>query len=463
MISGILLVFTFFLLAIGGVCGFSRGVLKEGVRTVLWLVLFACSCFFVPQIADTLPLLIAEKFDLTASDVEQLVSELLNKVEFLETEAYLVLPLSGFVRTLCVPFITILLLWLSGLASLLIYLPVAFFLKNKAEEQKLVSKLAGLVLGLAVSLFTGAVTVYPVAAIGSTVREGDSNQILSKEFSVVNSISEAYEGSLVKPVYKFTGTEFLGTALHNSMITLVVKEETYNIWAELPDILRLGSEGWQMYSEFTDKTEGTKPVKEHIHQVVELYFDLEFISEENKILILNNLKSKLGASYNGSAVSKILDWLEIQNKEQFINDIGVYADLYEELTREGILDSVLNSTGVNVIPEETGKAVISSLFELSNAEVVVPGLVNMVYTAAVPETETNLIKQENLSWNEETKEDIFEVFSLIYKIPDLLTKADTMTMEEKLNALEEIKALENNSVINRKLLTEWQEVFVVLP
>jgi len=74
MLSVVLLIFTLLLVVIGGVCGFRRGIFKEGVRTVLWIVLFACSLLFVPQIVDKLLLVLAERFKISAVDVEQLVS-----------------------------------------------------------------------------------------------------------------------------------------------------------------------------------------------------------------------------------------------------------------------------------------------------------------------------------------------------------------------------------------------------
>jgi len=79
------------------------------------------------------------------------------------------------------------------------------------------------------------------------------------------------------------------------------------------------------------------------------------------------------------------------------------------------------------------------------------------------DTENKLIQTENLVLNDKTKQDILEVVSFVYKMQDVYANADTMTMDEKINVLEDIKALEDNSVINQELIKEWMGGFVLLP
>ena len=448
MISVILLILTVVLLIIGGVLGFHRGILKEGVRAVLWMVLFACSCFFIPQIADYLPLLIAEKFELTAVDVEQMVSSLLNKVDILKRETYLILPFAGFVRTLISPLIVSAFFWLSGLVSWILYLLVSLFLRKKEEQKKMVSGIAGLVLGIVLALFSGAVTVYPVAAASSAVREGDSDQMLCKEFTPIKIVAEAYEGSVVKMVYQFTGTEMLGASLHNAVNSMVVSEDTYNIWNELPQLINLGAEGWQTYSVITGKTEDT--LQEHTHPLLNAYFSLDFVSEENKVLLLKRMKSLAGTSMNDSMAGILLNWLEVQNKDQIINDVMAYAYVYDVLNQEGILDAVLTGNGMPMLSEEAGKAVTDTLFTISNAQKVVPEFINLIYASVMSGAEKNLVQTENLTWNDETKEEISKVVSVICKVSSVMGHADSMSVEEKKTVLDAIKELKENKAVGKE-------------
>ena len=98
MISVILLIFTLLLVVIGGICGFCRGILKEGVRTALWAVLFFASLFVIPLISDAVFDFVFQKMSLDAVTVEQLIEQYLNQVDYLKVEPALVNSLAALVR-----------------------------------------------------------------------------------------------------------------------------------------------------------------------------------------------------------------------------------------------------------------------------------------------------------------------------------------------------------------------------
>jgi len=219
-----------------------------------------------------------------------------------------------------------------GFFSWILYFIVSLFLRKKTEQQKVGSGLAGLLLGLVLALFSGAVTVYPVAAASAAVREGDSGQVLCKEFDIAKTVAESYEGSVVKMIYQLIGMEFLGASLHNTVNLMVVPEESYNIRNGLPQLVHLASEGWQTYTAVTEKTEDS--LQEHAYQLLDAYFYLDFISEENKLSLLRCLKSNLETSIDNSMGPILSSWLEINNKEQFTNDVMTYTYLYGFRYRE---------------------------------------------------------------------------------------------------------------------------------
>lgn len=449
MLPVIFLVFTVIIVAIGAFCGFRRGIIKEGVRIALWGVLFAGSCFFIPKLAESLPLMLAGNFGITAVDMEQLVAELLKKSEIFRKDTYLILPLAGFVRTLILPFITIVFFWASGLVSFILYLIASLFLRKATENQKLASRLAGLVFGIVISLIGGAVTLYPMAAASSAVQEGDSDRTLCEEFAPVKSVAEAYEGTLVSYVYRFTGTEFLGNAIHNAINTSVVSEENHNIWNALPKLVNVVSEGWQIYDAATEETAEQSLLQEHVQKTLEAYFSLDFVSDENKILLLKRLKATMEASFDDDMISTIAGWINIQTAEQLTKDATAYAYVYDVLKQEGILDVVLNSADMPELSEETGTAITTTLYELSNAEVVVPEAINLIYSAVMSGAEKELVRTENIEWNEETKEDISEVVSVICKLSSVVGQ-DELTLEEKKTALDAIKALKDNEAVGKE-------------
>ncbi len=448
MLSIILLIATVIIVAIGAVCGFGRGILKQGVRAVLWGVLFVCSCFFIPEIAEKLPLWIAERFEITAVDVEQVIAELLKKVEILRKETYLIIPLADFVRTLLVPLIAVAFFWASGLVSWILYLVAALFLNKATENQGLVSQLTGMLAGIFLSLLCGAVTIYPLASVSSAIREGDAEQILCGEFEIVETVEKAYAGTPVKLVYQFTGTEWLAEAIHRLVSTVTVSEASARIWDELPGLVKLGSNGWQIYSLATDTASEGGSVKESAEQTVEAYFSLDFISEENQLLLLKRIKTAIGAAEE-ELISGLLGWLPVQSKEQVTKDVSVYAGVLDSLRTEGILDAMLEGRLLN-ITEETGTAVINTLYGLSNAETVVPEFINFLYAGVVSGVEKGLVRTENIDWSDRTKEEISEVVSVLCKLSGILAHIDSLSMEQKETALDAIKSLKDNEIVGKE-------------
>ena len=450
MISVILLILTLILIVIGGICGFRRGIIKEGVRVVLWGVLFAGSCFYIPNLVDQILLWFSGRFGMNVADVEQLADQLLKKIEILKKETYLILPMAGFARTLLIPFLTIVFFWAAGLFSWILFLFVSLFLRKLSEKQGVAVKLTGLVLGLIFALFSGAVTLYPLAAAGSAIKEGDSAGVLGKEFAAVDFMADAYEGSAVKIIYRFTGTEFLGKSVHNLINTSEIAEEAQNIWVELPQLVRVGSEGWKLYTSIVDKNAAQSTIQEYMPGFLDAYFSLNFISDDNKMVLLKHMKETLGDSMNQHMLQNVLDWLEIQNKEQFISDVSTYVRILDILRQDGILDTVQNGKEMPVVSEETGEDLITALYQLSNAEVVVPEFINLIYSTILSGAEKQLITTEKLIWNEETKADISEVVSVICKLSKIVGQIDSLTMEEKMTALDAVKALKDNNAVGKE-------------
>jgi len=457
MITILFLFFTFILLVLGAVCGFNRGILKEGIRTGLWVVLFAVSCFFVPQITDKIILFAAGKFGFTATDVEQMLTELLAKMEGIDAENYLLLPLIGFTRTLVAPVVTILCFWATGLISWIIFLIVSIFLRKATENQGLVSQLTGMLLAIVIALFGGAMSIFPVAQISSSLRQGNISQNITEDFPIAETLETAYEGTLVQNVFKYTGMEAVSNFVHTNVNNQVVLEEKHTIWEELPGIVRFGSVGYDTYKAVT-AADGTAFIMEtQVKELAEALFDLNFIADEQKIEVLKRVKETVDTSVNNEMLSLLLSAVPMENKEQIISDVSVVGGLYDLLKQEGILNMFLNGTGLETLSENKVVLVLNKLYELSAAEQLVPEFINLFSVALLGEG-NEIIQTENLEWNSKTKEDISEAVSFVFRISELLTRMDSMTVEEKLQVAEEIKAMENNTVINKNILADLAEI-----
>ena len=89
---------------------------------------------------------------------------------------------------------------------------------------------------------------------------------------------------------------------------------------------------------------------------------------------------------------------------------------------------------------------INNLYLVSNAEVVIPGMLNMVYSMLLGDEEAKLIR-DDLVLDEKGKADISEVVSAICNISTLLDDIDTLSMAQKKVALDAIKDLKDNEAI----------------
>lgn len=452
MISSVLLIFAIVLIVLGGIFGFLRGILKQGVRVVLWGVLFLISLFAIPVLTDGLFGIIIPKLNLDAVTIEQVIEVCLEKIEFLKDETALVLPLAELARSLVIPVVAIVLFWATGLISFIVYLITSVFLKHITEEQKIISKVAGAVLGVVISLLAGAITVYPLAVVEQAISEGDYDSTLQKEIPEVTMLTNSYEASVASKLYRYTGTEYLGKAVHNAVIAGVVDENT-NIWAELPTIIRLGNESYKMYDSVSATSKYGISLQKQVTDVAVAFFDLNFISDEKKIHMLKNIKDKLNDSFGESAASEFLNWFAVQDKDQILNDTAVFGKIYDILKQEGVLDSVVKGDSMPALEEDTINALLDALYGLSNANVVVPKAVTMLYTSVLADMELP-IEITDIEWTEETKEELNEVISTVYEFSDKLENKDNITEEEKEEITEALKELEDNSVINKDLLEE---------
>lgn len=459
MISVIFLVFTLLLVVIGGVCGFRRGILKQGVRTVLWIVLFAVSLLFIPQIIDKVLLFAADRFGIVAADVDQLVTNLLKKIQFVSEDTYLVVPLAGFIRTLFVPFINIVFFWAAGFVSWIIYLIVALVLRKKTEQQNTGSKAIGLFLGIAFALFSGALTIYPVAQISTALGQEKISQSLMEKYPVIETVEDAYDGSAVQKIYKLSFMESAGSFVHDSTNNRVIIKKAHNIWTAFPELVRFASAGYNTYEMFTSTEEETFSMEDELKQLTKSLFDLSFVSDEQKLDLINRLKSTVVNSFDNELFSMLFTSFPLQSEEQIISDVSVVGGLFDILVQEDMLDLILNGTVTDGFSESKVLMVLDKCYEFSAAEELVPQFINLFSYAILGEG-NQIVQTENLEWYSRTKDDIAEVIRFSFWVSEELANRDTMSNEEKLAVIEKIKALESNIVVNKEILKEYEDCFV---
>lgn len=459
MISVILLILTLLLIVVGGICGFRRGILKEGVRAVLWIVLFGCSLFFIPQFTDKVPLLVAERFGIVAVDVEQLVAELLKKVQFISEDTFLFAPLSGFIRTLIVPFIVIVFFWATGLLSWIIYLIISVILRKKLEQPQRIGQIAGLVVGIVFALFSGALTIFPVAQISTSLYQGKISESLMEKYPVIETVEDTYAGTLVQKIYKLSAMETAGAFVHNSINNQMIIKNSHNIWTEFPKLINFGSAAYNAYEAFESFGDGTVSMENELKQLTKSLFELDFISDEEKIGLIKRLRSTAESSFDNEIFNILFSRFPFESKDQIISDVTVVGSLFDILVQEGMLDSLQNGTAVGSFTEAKVLKVLDKCYEFSAAEELVPQFINM-FSYAILGDGNQIVQTENITWYSQTKDDIAEVVSFTFWVSEELKKRDTMSSEDKLAVIDKIKALEDNSVVNKEILKEYVDCFV---
>ena len=450
MSSTIFLIATIVLIAIGAFLGFQRGILKEGIRVALWIVLFVIASFFISNILETMVFVVDEKLDVQVTDIEQLVKYFLEKSEILREDTYLVRPLTELLSSLFIPIIAIVLYWICGFVSFLLYLIIcAICFRKKEKEKSMVFSITGLLLGIIFALFSGMLTLYPIKQVSGAIQQGDTSFVIREEMEIAVDLAECYEGEPVQILYRFTGMEWLAENVHSALIGKVISTEEHNIWKQLPTLVQVGSWGYEVYDNVSDKELSQLRLEPYVKKTVELYFSLEFITEQNKLDLLNHLKAVAQDEMDDEIAEMILDWIVIQNKEQVIGDAIVFGELFDLLNKNGL--------NVSVWTQDKVMEVLDKVYQLSNANVIVPEFINFVYEMLLGEEVDELTQTENLVLTEETKADVSELVNIMFELSDLLNKIDTLSLEQKLEALQEMEQLKENPLIGEENYLELLE------
>ncbi len=508
MIAIGLLVFTLILILIGMVSGFRRGILKEGIRCILWVGLFIVSCLFVPMITETLILTLAKIFHIEAIDTEQIIVNLLMKIEILKNSTYLVLPVAYMIRSFLVPFVVSLLYWICGIVSGLLYLIISpFCFRNKVKEnkkkveiketetkeeikeaetketetkeeiketetketetkeeikevdskktdsskekkQRIAFKIAGLVMGVAFALLSGMITLYPVAEISKVVEKEEVKEILKEQLKVSEEWLNMYEGTPVQMVYQFTGMEWLGKEVHSAVIDTVILEKGQNIWEEFSNITQFAFDVLDTYLGISESSD--MKFEHQLKQVTQSYFSLNFMSEEKKVELLNDVKVEIVKNIGNDSIIKIADAINMQSKEQVMEDIAIYGALVDLCKEEGVIDALKQDPSSFNLTKEFVTTVLDKLYLLSNANVVVPEGINFLYSTLLTGEYEELISKENFVVNEQTKADISEIFDVMYRVIPLLDDMDSLLVEQKKELLDVVQQLKNNKTLGEE-------------
>ena len=450
MIQAILLIFTLILVAIGAFYGVRRGILKEGIRFGLWAILFIVSCFFIPSIIESGIVELEYMFSTQVTGAEYIAKGALairTDSDIINNNTYLIETIISFMRSLLVPMVAIILYWIAGIVSGLIYFAISIFYFRKKEtkeyEKSPVFKISGLLLGVVLALFSGMLTIYPIAEISSAVKDAQIEEILVKELEVPEDFIDCYEGTPVQMIYRFTGMEWLTKNVHSVLVETAVPVKTQNIWLQLPNILQFAKVAWNTYSDVSNIETSNVTLEPIVKQLLEAYFALDFIEDENKLVLLTSIKTEIVKHIDNELVNDVLPLVEFQNKEQVIKDLTTCGAVFDLLKAEGILEE-----SSFMLSKELVEPLLDKLYQLSNANEVVPKVVNLVGEVSFAGEIKELVQTEHFIANEQTKMDIIEIFDSLYWIFD--TENETLSMEEQLEILENMKKLEDNTTLNQE-------------
>lgn len=454
MIAVSLLFFAIVLIVIGGLFGLKRGLVKEGIRLALWIVLFVGSCFFIPEITERILLFVAEFFEITAANTEQLIAELLNKIEWLRKDTYLILPFASMVKSLLVPIVAVLCYWAAWLVSGILFMIVGVFLRNLEFDKKAVSRIGGLIAGCVVALLGGMLTLYPVAKLSTAVDTLNENPALQENVPATVSLEGIYNGTPVQLLYRYTGMEWTAEQVHTMVVQSVIENKNHNLWKQLPNVTALASSALDVMDRFTNEETQGGNLEEVLKEFAENYFLFDFISEEQQITLLNHLKTGLTKNLEDETMQTFVGFIEIKEKEQVVNDVEVYGALYDMLKEENILDALAGEQTEILLTEEFGDELLQKLYLLSNAEKVIPELLNTIYAMLMSGTADELVQPEGFTLNETAKADVEEIVAVMCKLSSLLQEKDTLTLEQKTLAMESLVGLKDNETIGKENYTK---------
>ena len=173
--------------------------------------------------------------------------------------------------------------------------------------------LTGLILGILVGLFGGAFTVYPVMQIDAVAQNYE-------ELAVIPGAGSA------RMLYRYTGTKWLAEKTHSGIVRRVTPAEGCNVWNQLPELMDLGMEAWQLYPMLESGTLEAFDLT-ILEEIKEKYLALDILSEEEEIRLLNHLESQLMQQVMAEVI-------EPEELEETLSEVEQYLAETEDLTEK---------------------------------------------------------------------------------------------------------------------------------
>lgn len=468
------MIFAVILIVLGAFFGFRRGIIKNAVRLGLWAVFFIAFCLLFPKMIDAVLLFAAELFEVVPQETfasgeiitpENIIEAVLQKTEWLAGEEYLIEPTVSLIRSLLIPIFTVAFFWISWLLSSILYFFVwLIFLRNIEFDKKNYTRFVGMAAGIVIALLAGAITLYPAVQLCRGLEEIDSLDMKAVEFSDSDTtwvLSEViYDNMPVQQLYQYTGMEQAAATLHCLITNSVVGAGGQSIWDEFPALVSFGISGIKVMQQIQEGEMDDEIWEQQVYELAEDYFALEFIDEEQKLLLLQHLKEKAFETVQSQELNSIAACVEFKSEKQVLQDIVVYGRIYHRLNEEHVL-AAFSEGEIPSLTSAFAIELLEEIYRLSTAEKLVPVLLQTAYTMALGEDKINILKTDDFVLNDQTKADIEELLEVMDVMKESLGKTEEMTIMEQMELLIVLSALEDNTLVDREKYEELIASFII--
>ena len=334
---------------IGFVKGATRGIGRQGVRTVTVVISAVLSYFatrnMLPLLVDffegktMLEMMKQIKVD-GLFELNEKLTALFANIDTKTMEEILNLPLAVFVLPLCFAIIFIII----SAMMLLIHICVSGILGYIKERNNFFTRLLGALLGLVQGVLVAAVILVPVTGITNVVNEAKSR---SEEPNAVITFADKYLCEVSNsPIHK-TITKFGGEKLFQSLTTIPMDKEHIDARESVYNILHIMEE-WQKLGE-ANLSEMNEEQQAHLTEIVDTIGEDPSISTSIAALVRSMLatpevRESILAKFDEPFRGFFNEWISVLaqcNKDTLREDMDTLLDVLIIMAEHDVLEAFM--------------------------------------------------------------------------------------------------------------------------
>lgn len=462
LIGSILTGIGLFFIIVGVLWGLIRGLKKTAFRGVWLLVTAVILLFLTPVIAKSLYTMdlsftnlhiAGEKLTSLNQLINTLIANNQTVADFVAANPSLLGLLPALAFSIVNVILFVVLFWFTKIVLWpiwAIFAKIFFKKKDKDGNPKKRRRGLGALVGAFIGLMIGAITMLPVLGVMNTATsiEKESGRYnngvgVVAEFGSSTAVNflNSYDNSILKYIYKFTGTDFLASQTFNQLTTVKYNNQKFNIKDELSIVattavdiknIQFGSISNLSQDEISDLIATAKRLNQTLLNSKVLSSVADELLPYTIDQLVNNpdfivqIPSSGQASVDDAIIEVLLE-LKNFNVETIKNDINSILDCIAILNDEGIILKLIHNTATTfdevlaLFDDDLIERLNDTIFTMRSASSLLPISLNLAFNYAA-----KYLEIEGFSNSTPAQTNIQQTFETLFKTTiALLNTIDT--------------------------------------